>query len=111
MANKATLDLIIEFEGLKLTAYQDSVGVWTIGVGHTSDDYFKVYKGLTITKDKAYDLLNHDLKEAEAAVDKLVKVPLNSNQRGALTSWTFNLGQGNLASSTMLKKLNAGDYS
>lgn len=110
MANKATLDLIVKYEGIKLTAYQDTGGVWTIGVGHTSDEYCKVYKGLTITEDKAYDLLNYDLKQAETTVDRLVKVPINANQRGALTSFTFNLGGGAFASSTLLRKLNAGDY-
>lgn len=111
MANKATLDLIVKYEGLKLTAYQDTGGVWTIGVGHTSDEYFKVFKGVTITRDKAYDLLNYDLKQAEACVTSSVKVTLNANQKGALTSFVFNIGNKAFEGSTLLRKLNAGDYS
>lgn len=111
MANQVTLDLIVKYEGLRLTAYQDTGGVWTIGVGHTSDEYFKVFKGETITKDKAYDLLNYDLKQAEACVTSSVKVTLNANQRGALTSFVFNIGNKAFEGSTLLRKLNAGDYS
>lgn len=110
MINQKTRDLIVEFEGLRLVAYKDGGGVWTIGVGHTSDSVQKVYAGLTITKERAFELLDIDIKEAEDAVLKYVKVPLNPNQHGSLSSWTFNLGNGALASSTLLKKLNKGDY-
>lgn len=110
MINQNTRNLLIEFEGLRLIAYKDGGGVWTIGVGHTSDKYQKVYAGLTITKVRAFELLDIDLAEAEGAVNDLVKVPLNANQYGALVSWTFNLGEGALKASTMLRKLNARDY-
>lgn len=99
----AGLKIIKHYEGLKLKAYKDSVGVWTIGYGHTKD----VFPGQTITKEQAENYLHSDLKWAERAVIRLVQVPLNQNQFDALVSWTFNLGSGNLASSTMLKRLNA----
>ncbi|MFZ0312971.1 MAG: lysozyme [Candidatus Korobacteraceae bacterium] len=100
------LALTEEFEGLRLTAYQDSVGVWTIGYGHTGSD---VQPGLTITQEQAGALLLQDVAGAVAAVNRLVTVPLTQNQFDALVDFTFNLGQGNLASSTLLRELNAGN--
>lgn len=101
---------IKDHEGLRLVAYQDSVGVWTIGYGHTSDDYFPVKPKQRISKAKAEDLFRHDMEEAEAALDKLCRVPLNGNQYGALISLMFNIGNGAFARSTLLKKLNRKDY-
>ena len=100
------IELIKEFEGRRLVAYQDSVGVWTIGYGHTKD----VWEERLIIKSTADRLLAEDLAEFEKYLDSLVKVELNQNQFDALISWTFNLGVGNLIESTLLKKLNAGDY-
>lgn len=110
MVNQKTLDLIAKYEGCVLIAYKDTGGVWTIGVGHTSDANLKVVPGLKITREKAMELLQIDVKEAEAAVDKLITIPLNENQRGALVSFTFNLGETELAKSTLRRKLNTGDY-
>lgn len=101
------LALTEEFEGLRLTAYQDSVGVWTIGYGHTGAD---VHAGLTITQQQASDLLMQDVSSAVAAVNRLVTVPLTQNQFDALVDFTFNLGQGNLAKSTLLREVNAGNF-
>jgi len=100
------LALTEQFEGLQLTAYQDPVGVWTIGYGHTGAD---VQPGLTITQEQASDLLLQDVAGAVAAVNRLVTVPLTQNQFDALVDFTFNVGQGNLASSTLLRELNAGN--
>lgn len=100
------LALTEQFEGLRLTAYQDSVGVWTIGYGHTGPD---VQPGLTITQEQASALLLQDVAGAVAAVNRLVTVPLTQNQFDALVDFTFNVGQGNLASSTLLRELNAGN--
>lgn len=119
--------VIKEFESLSLVAYPDpaspraealragvdpikaaklSGAPWTIGYGHTGPE---VHEGLTITLDHANKLLAQDLFTAESDVRRYVKVQLNQNQFDALISFTFNLGGGNLASSTLLKKLNAGD--
>lgn len=89
--NQAGLQLIESFEGLRLTSYQDSVGVWTIGYGHT----LGVKTGQTITQQQAQAFLQQDLGVAEAAVNKL-NLALNGNQFAALVSFTFNLGGGNL---------------
>lgn len=98
--------LITQFEGLRLHAYQDSVGIWTIGVGHIKG----VHPGMVITSDKADEFLQEDLEEAEDAVNSLVTVPLDQAQFDALVSLVFNVGRGNFSHSTLLKKLNARDY-
>ena len=99
-------ELIKEFEGCRQVAYQDSVGVWTIGYGHTKD----VYEGQLVIKKTCDKFLEEDLDEFEGYVNKLVKVELNQNQFDALVAWTYNLGPTNLKESTMLRKLNYGDY-
>lgn len=100
------IDLIKSFEGLRLSAYQDSVGVWTIGYGTTRG----VTRYMTITVEQAERMLSNDIQRFEPEMDKLVKVPLNQNQWDALMSFVYNLGAANLASSTLLKLLNKGDY-
>jgi lysozyme len=103
--NDEGLELIKQFEGLRLRAYKDAVGVTTIGFGHTRT----AKDGMVITEQQAEDLLREDLKDAEQGVTRVVKVPLGSNEFSALVSFVFNLGIGNLSKSTLLKKLNAGD--
>jgi len=99
--------LIKKFEGCRLTAYQDSVGVWTIGYGSTKD----IKKGMRISHIQAEKFLVDDLDEAEGAVSRLVEVDINQNEFDALVSFAFNLGGGALSKSTLLKNLNAGDKS
>jgi GH24 family phage-related lysozyme (muramidase) len=109
--NDAGLEIIKHFEGRKLQAYQDSVGIWTIGYGHTSAAGApQVRAGMTITEQQAEDILKQDLGLFEAGVRDRVKVPLNSDQFSALVSFAFNVGLGALGNSTLLRKLNAGDY-
>lgn len=103
------IDLICSFEGLELEAYDDGVGVWTIGYGTTVINGVKVKKGDTCTVEQAKSYMASDLKKFEAAVNK-VTVALNQNQFDALVSLTYNIGTGAFADSTLLKKLNAGDY-
>lgn len=105
--SKAGIELIQEFEGLRLTAYLDSVGVLTIGWGHTGGD---VKKGMVISRPEALRLLINDLKVAERSIEAQVRVPLTQNQFDALVSFVFNLGSGNLQRSTLLRKLNSKDY-
>ncbi|MDE1714955.1 lysozyme (plasmid) [Chromobacterium amazonense] len=101
------INLIKQFEGLRLAAYQDSVGVWTVGYGHTSPD---VKPGLRISNEQAEQLLRQDLARFEKGVGRLVKAPISQNQFDALVSFSYNLGLGSLQSSTLLRLLNQGDY-
>lgn len=107
--NKAGLDLIKSYEGLRLNAYPDPAtggDPWTVGYGSTKG----VKKGMTITVQEAEQRLIMDLQDACKAVERFVTVPLNDNQFAALVSFTFNCGAGNLAVSTLLKRLNEGEY-
>jgi len=97
-------------EGNKLIAYQDSAGIWTIGVGHTSAaGEPKVTKGMKITAAQSDEILSRDLAAVERDVTAAVKVPLNQNEFDALVSLVFNIGAGAFRNSTLLRKLNAGD--
>lgn len=109
VTSAAGIDLICSFEGLELKAYDDSVGVWTIGYGTTVINGVKVKKGDTCTLEQAKSYMASDLKKFETAVNK-VTVPLNQNQFDALVSLTYNIGTNAFADSTLLKKLNAEDY-
>ncbi len=103
--------LIKEFEGCRLTAYQDSVGVWTIGYGWTQPvDGKPIRAGMTIKQQTAERLLKTGLVSYESDVSRLVKVGLTQGQFDALVSFTYNLGVRSLSTSTLLRKLNAGDY-
>ena len=103
--------LIKQFEGCKLTAYQDSVGVWTIGYGWTQPvDGKPIRAGMTIKQETADRLLKTGLVSYESDVSRLVKVGLTQGQFGALVSFAYNLGARALSTSTLLRKLNAGDY-
>ena len=100
------LSLIKKFEGCRLKAYYCSGGVLTIGYGHTGG----VKETDTITQEEADKLLKGDILKFEQYVEDNVMVELDQGQFDALVAWTFNLGPGNLRESTMLKKLNNGDY-
>ena len=103
--------LIKQFEGCKLTAYQDSVGVWTIGYGWTPPvDGKPIRAGMTIKQETAERLLKTGLVRYESDVSRLVKVGMTQGQFDALVSFTYNLGARSLSTSTLLRKLNTGDY-
>lgn len=105
------INLIKGFEGKRLVAYDDGVGVWTIGYGTIKyPNGVRVKKGDTCTEVQAETYLKSDLVKFENAINRLVKVPLNQNQFDALASFTYNLGETNLSESTLLRKLNAKDY-
>ena len=104
------VDLICDFEGKRLVAYDDGVGVWTIGFGTTIyPNGIKVKKGDTCTEAQAKSYMAHDLKKFEQAVNGAVNIPLNQNQFDALVSLAYNIGTGAFNKSTLVKKLNAGD--
>jgi lysozyme len=108
---KAAVDLIKKAESLRLKAYLCPAGVPTIGYGHTGTDVTMADVGKkTITETDAEHLLAADLDKFTLGVDSLVYVPLSENQRGALVSFAFNLGLGNLRKSTLLKRLNDAEY-
>lgn len=103
--NAAGLELIKSFEGLRLNSYQDAVGVWTIGYGHTRT----AGPGQRISLAQATSLLRNDVATFEKAVSQAVRVPITENQFAALVSFAYNVGSGALNSSTLLRRLNAGD--
>lgn len=106
--NKEGLELIKSFEGCRLTAYRCPAGVWTIGYGNTFyESGMKVKEGDTITQERAEELFANilQLKFVEP-VRRLLRQELNNNQFSAIVSFAYNLGTGNLKSSTLLKKVN-----
>jgi lysozyme len=128
--NKKGLDLIKSFEGIpdgdpstvNLDPYLDPIGIWTIGWGHAiwvGNGYLRgpqnrqaaraLYPG-GLTMPQAELLLRADLLDTCRDVESLVEVDLTDNQFAALVSFTFNLGRGNFGKSTLLRKLNYGDY-
>ncbi|WP_336288697.1 lysozyme [Bartonella sp. CB60] len=109
--SKEGLMLIKQWEGLRLHAYQDPIGIWTIGYGHTSAAGKPVvYKNMNITEKAAEDILCRDLKKFERSVEQAVTVSLTDEQFAALVSFCYNVGTTAFCNSTLLKKLNKGDY-
>lgn len=98
--------LIEQREGVRLGAYRDSRGLWTIGVGHLSNSYFPVHAGMMISEAKALDLLAHDLQQVEETIDRVVKVPLQQYQFDALASLGYNIGCEGLQHSTVIHFIN-----
>ena len=109
--SKKGIDLIKEFEGIRLNAYDDGIGVWTIGIGTIRyPNGVRVKHGDKITIEQAEQYLKHDLDSFENIINTKVKVPLTQNQFDALASLVYNIGATNFSNSTLLKKLNAKDY-
>lgn len=100
--------LIAKFEGLKLTAYPDTGGVWTIGYGSTKDPFTgkRVKEGDKISKETALEWLKKDIEQRKFAIRKLIKVPISENKLAAITSLAYNIGLGSLQRSTLLRLLN-----
>lgn len=99
-----------QFESCKLEAYPDpgtGGAPWTIGYGHTGPE---VIEGLTCTQEKAEEWLRNDIQVAANEVNARVTVPITQEEFDALVDFTFNVGVGNFEHSTLLRKLNAGDY-
>lgn len=101
--------LIAKFEGLRLKAYQDTGGIWTIGYGSTKDPFTgaRVKEGDKISKATALEWLKKDIEQRKFAISKLVKVPISENKLAAITSLAYNIGLGALQRSSLLRLLNA----
>lgn len=105
------INLIISFEDLKLDAYDDGVGVWTIGYGTTVyPNGVRVKQGDKCTLGQAKEYFVHDLNRFEKAVNQSVKVSINQNQFDALVSLTYNIGETAFKKSTLLMLLNANKF-
>ena len=100
------VDIIKVSEGLRLKAYRDGGGTWTIGWGHTKG----VVYGLTITEEQAEEFLRVDMAWVLTLIATTVKVALNENQHAAVASLIFNIGSSQWRTSTALRRLNAGNY-
>jgi lysozyme len=108
--NAETVRLIKQWEGFRAEAYLCTGNKWTIGYGHTATARGYRNRGERITQEQAEILLIQDLAWAEAAITRLVRVRLTDNQFGALVAWVFNIGETEASTSTLIRKLNAGDY-
>lgn len=108
---KAALRLIAFFEGFRSRPYRCPAGIWTIGRGSTRYENGKRVAGTDpeITEGRADEIVEHECKAVDRVNARLVKVPLARHERAALISFSFNVGTGNFAASTMRMKLNRGD--
>lgn len=104
--SEAGVKLTESFEGCRLTAYQDSGGIWTCGYGHTQG----VTSATTCTQEQAEQWLDEDIQWAERIVNQYVVVPLNQGQYDSLVDFVFNVGSGNFLTSSLLEILNQGNY-
>lgn len=93
-------------EGESLSAYQDSGGIWTIGVGHTGSE---VVEGMLITERKSRELFVRDMKRTADKLAARIHAPVSSNQYVAILSLAFNVGAGSVAGSNLVRQLNAGN--
>jgi len=102
---------LMQREGVRTRAYRDSRGVWTIGVGHTANAGPPIPKpGMAITREEVDELLSRDLVKYENIVNRNVRVPLTQGQFDALVSICFNVETALSPKSTIVKRLNKGDY-
>ncbi|MDN5248839.1 MAG: lysozyme [Alphaproteobacteria bacterium] len=109
--NDYCLGKLKEWEGFRAKAYKDSNGIWTIGYGHTAVAGEPApHEGMSITEGEAETILRRDLHFFEKEVERLVDVPLNDLQFGALVCFAYNVGVGHFKKSDLLKKLNKHEY-
>jgi lysozyme len=106
----SAFNLIKKFEGLELTSYPDTGGIWTIGFGSTinKDTGQAIKQGDKIDVATAERWLKQDIAEREKKINGLIKVPVTANMKAALVSLAYNIGTGAFASSTLLRLLNSG---
>lgn len=104
------IDLIKQFEGFRPEAYQDSVGVWTIGYGTTIINGQPVKQGMTITQDQALQLVQQEVNKLWSQIESILKVKINDNQMNALVDFAYNLGFGSLKNSTLMRLVNESKF-
>ena len=102
----SALELIKRFEGYRLKAYQDSIGIWTIGYGTTRINKEPVIKGLEITPEEAEEYLQGDLELIKEKVESFITVNISENQLDSILSLVYNIGINAFRKSTLLKLLN-----
>lgn len=100
-------DLVKKLEGLRLKAYQDDVGKWTVGYGQTGPS---IKRGVVWTREYAEERLVHYLQAQADVLFALITAPVSLSQFQALMALVYNIGSSEFAKSTLLRKLNAGDY-
>lgn len=109
--SKQGRDVLAEREGMELTAYQDSVGVWTIGLGHTSAaGPPEVIEGMTITESEAWFIFGVDSQSFREDCIGMIIVPLYQYEFDAIASFVYNIGSTQFSTSTFLERLNQEDY-
>lgn len=104
------IDLIKRYEGFKPEAYQDSVGVWTIGYGTTRINGQPVKAGMTITEDQALQLVKQEVNTLWSRIESILKVKINDNQMNALVDFAYNLGFNALKTSTLMRLVNESKF-
>lgn len=104
------IDLIKQFEGFRPEAYQDSVGVWTIGYGTTVINNQPVKQGMTITQEQALQLVQQQVNKLWSQIESILKVKINDNQMNALIDFAYNLGFGSLRNSTLMRLVNESKF-
>lgn len=104
------IDLIKQFEGFRPQAYQDSVGVWTIGYGTTIINGQPVKQGMTITQDQALQLVQQEVNKLWSKIESILKVKINDNQMNALVDFAYNLGYNALKTSTLMRLVNESKF-
>lgn len=108
--SQAGLEALADREGIRLEAYQDQRGIWTIGVGHTAAVGAPTPRaGLVITREQALSTFRNDIAGFEGNLNFYIRVPITQDEYDALCSVSFNIGEGGFDGSTILHKLNAGD--
>ena len=107
---KSTFELLVKFEGKRNKAYQDSKGLWTIGVGHLIRPTEQHLLHAILTDDQVEELFKNDLRWCDEAIVSSVKVSITQNQYDALTSLCFNIGDTNFKKSSVVRTLNEGNY-
>lgn len=104
------IDLIKKYEGFRPQAYQDSIGVWTIGYGTTRINGQPVKAGMTITQDHALQLVQQEVNKLWSQIEQITKVNLNDNQMNALVDFAYNLGFNALKNSTLMRLVNESKF-